>query len=374
MKGKLGFHDFWPLLKQTGSEWLEDKATKMAGALAYYSATSIAPMLVIAVWLATRFFGSEAPDKLRGEIASLTDRSVAAALQEAISRGYQNHSGALATVMSLVIGVASASCVFAELQDSLNTIWEVRPKPNRGFMGIVKDRFLSMTAVLGIAFLLLVSTVLSAVISTMSSQVMSHTVGSSSAVAQWTAFAIDLVLSTSIITVLFAAMFKWLPDATISWGDVWLGGFVTAVLFEIGKYLLSFYIGHAAPGSAFGAVGSIVVMLIWVFYSAQILFFGAEFTQVYANSFGTHIVPASNAEPLTEEMREQAGIPHSPTVRKRSPSGPRAMILPTRRRRAVVRPVSTTGKSAVEWGVPAIALITIARFAWKRLSMLKTRR
>ena len=367
MIGKMTAHDIWPTLKQTCSEWLEDKATKMAAALAYYSATSIAPMLVVAVWFVTRFYGAEAPDKLRSEIASLTDESIGAALQQAITSGYHQNAGFLATAISIVIGIASASCVFAELQDSLNTIWEVRPKSNRGIWGVIQDRFLSMTMVLGMAFLLLVSTVLSAVLSAVSGQLVNQTVGSTGATAKVAAFATDLVLSTGVVTVLFAAMFKWLPDVRVSWRDVWLGGFFTAILFEIGKYGLGIYIGKAAPGSAFGAVGSIVAMLVWVFYSAQILFFGAEFTQVYANKFGTHIVPADNAEPLTEEMREQAGNPHAePAVTRPTPRRRPLRAMPTVPAVPSRRHISKTGRRFVELGIPTFAAAAIGRFIWRR--------
>ena len=162
-------------------------------------------------------------------------------------------------------------------------------------------------------------------------------------------------------------MFKLLPDVVIRWRDVWLGAFVTALLFQIGKFLLGFYLGHFSPGSAFGAVGSIIVLLVWVYYSAQILYFGAEFTQVYANQYGSHIVPAGNAVALTEKMREQAGVPHDPA----SPSHPDNVNPPTTgpRLRSPRRPVAVVGpppRSYVARVVPVFAGIVIGRFAWKR--------
>jgi membrane protein len=304
--------DTWQLGRQTFSEWSEDKAPKMAAALAYFTILSVVPMLVIIVKVVSIRYGNQAAaDHLHDQLASLTDRNVADSLRDLIPKNNGAGQGTIAALLSLVISLIGASGVFAELQDSLNTIWEVKPKPNRGILGMIRDRFLSISMVFGIAFLLLVTMVVSSLITAASQWIMANTLGlngSTSHLATVVTFIIDVIVSTGVVTVLFAAMFKVLPDATIRWSDVWLGAGVTSILFQIGKYGLSLYIGLSKPGVAYGIAGSLVVLLVWVYYSAWILFLGAEFTQVYANKFGSKIVPSENAEPLTKDMRAQMGV------------------------------------------------------------------
>jgi membrane protein len=197
-----------------------------------------------------------------------------------------------------------ATGLFGQLQDALNTIWEVQPKPDRGIMGIIKDRFLSFTMILGVSFLLLVSLVISAAL-TFVNNYFSELLGGFTIVAQ----ILNIVISIGVITLIFAMIFKILPDVEIAWNDVWIGALVTAVLFTIGRTLIGIYLGSTATTSAYGAAGSLIVILLWVFYSSQILFIGAEFTQVYARLQGSRIRPAENARALTETERAQQGAP-----------------------------------------------------------------
>ena len=366
----------WPLVKQAGAEWSEDKASKMAASLAYYTVSSLAPLLVVVLGVVTLFAHNKlSPDQIKTRLGQLLDPKVADSLTDVIKSASAAKSGLVATIVGIVIALFSAGFLFGELQDSLNTIWEVKPKPNRGVMGFVKDRFLSMSMVLGVAFLLLVSTVLQSVVSGLSSSTVARVFGSKAtdvvggAVVLSTMSQIALFfVNTVVITVLFAGMFKILPDVVIRWRDVLLGAFVTALLFQVGKFGLAWYMGRFSPGSAFGAVGSIVVLLVWVYYSAQILYFGAEFTQVYANQYGSHIVPANNAEPLTEEMRQQAGMPHKPD----SPShpdnvNPPAKIPTTGSRLRRPRPAAgPPRRSYVARILPVFAGVVIGRYAWKR--------
>ena len=377
----------WPLTKRTFNEWLEDKVPKMSAALAYYITVSLAPLLVITLKVVGVFFGAKAAStQVHDQIASLTGGQIANAMQDIIARAGQPGSGTIATILSIVIALFGASGVFGELQDSLNTIWEVRPKPNRGIWGIIRDRFLSMTMVLGCAFLLLVSMFISTAITGVSGALLHSIFGGDGMTTKIIGFIIDLIISTAVITALFAAIFKVLPDVKISWGDVAMGAFVTAVLFQIGKYALGVYFAKAAPGSAYGAAGSIVALLLWVCYSGYILFFGAEFTQVYANEYGTRIVPSKNAEPLTEDMRRQAGIPHDqPKATTREgltssrPEGarpatgaapkPHPQPMPPRRRRYRRQPtprVTADHHSYVVRYLPVLAGVVLGRFAWKR--------
>ena len=372
MREKMSNIQVVPLLKKTGAEWSEDKASKMAASLAYYTATSIAPMVIAALGVFTLFVHKHMdPVKLKDTLTRLSDKSVADTLQTTIDKAATGNSGLIATLVGSIVAAFSASAVFGELQDSLNTIWEVKPKPNRGIKGIIKDRFLTLSMVFGIAFLLLVSTVLTGVVGGVSGTVVGRFTGGhiSAGVAQSILIVITFILNTGVITVLFAGMFKLLPDVIVAWRDVWLGAFLTSLMFQLGKLLLTLYITYFSPGSAFGAAGTVVIMLVWVYYSAQILFFGAEFTQVFANQYGSRAVPSANAEPLTEDMRAQAGIAHKPD----SPSHPdnvRRANKPPRRMPVVSVPPksvpSTAGKNAVLAAAPVAVGLVLGRLAWLR--------
>ncbi len=275
------------LVKQTFAEWSEDKAPKMAAALAYFTVLSVAPMLVIILKVVAIRYGSQhAADQLHDQLLHLTDKNVADSLRDLIPKSEHAGTGTIAALLSVVVALFGASGVFAELQDSLNTIWEVRPKPNRGFMGMVRDRFLSISMVFGIAFMLLVTMVVSSVITAASQWIISATIGAHGPIATVVTFLIEIVFSTAVVTVLFGSMFKVLPDATIRWGDVRLGAVVTALLFQIGKYGLGLYIGLSKPGVAYGIAGSLVVLLIWVYYSSQILFFARSLPRCMQTNTG----------------------------------------------------------------------------------------
>jgi membrane protein len=298
------------LLKQTFSEWQEDKASRLAAALAYYTDFSIVPLLLIAIAIAGFFFGDEAA---RGQVVDqaqgLFGQEGAATLETAIENANKPTTGLLATIIGIGAMILGATGFFGELKGSLNTIWEVEPKPGGGVWAMIKDRFLSFTMVLGIGFLLLTSLVLSAALSGLSGFFEAAMPGSS-LLAQ----AVNFVVSFGVITLLFAMIYKILPDVIIAWRDVWLGAAITALLFTIGKWAIGIYLGHASLGSTYGAAGSLLVVLAWVYYSAQILFFGAEFTQVYANKYGSRLTPEENAVAITDEARAQQGMPRKETV------------------------------------------------------------
>ncbi|MBD3562646.1 YihY/virulence factor BrkB family protein, partial [Planktothrix sp. FACHB-1355] len=196
--------------------------------------------------------------------------------------------------------------VFGELQDALNTIWEVAPKPDLGVKGFIRKRFLSFAMVLVIGFLLLVSLIISAVLAGLNSYLSNLLPG-----IDFVWLLANFVISFGVTTLLFAMIYRFLPDVKIAWSDVWIGAAITSLLFSIGRFLLGMYLGNGSFGSTYGAAGSIVVILAWVYYAAQILFFGAEFTQVYARKYGSQIVPDKNAIPLTDEARRQQGIPRT---------------------------------------------------------------
>ena len=283
----------WHLLKTTASKWSDDKAPRLGAALAYYTVFSIAPLLVIVIGIAGLVFGEKAAEgAIVQQISGLVGEQSAAAIQTMLANARTPSSGGLAAAVGIVTLLIGASGLFGQLQDALNSIWGVEPKPGRGVLGMLKDRFLSFVAILGTAFLLLVSLVISALLSAVGAvfnawlpapEIVLHLVNSA--------------VSFGVITILFAMIFKLLPDVKIAWRDVWLGAVVTALLFTIGKYALALYLGKSDVGSAYGAAGSLVIILVWVYYSAQILLFGAEFTAVYADEYGSRIVPADNAQP-----------------------------------------------------------------------------
>lgn len=284
--------DVWEIAKETAKDWSDDDASTLAAALAYYALLSLAPLLVISVGVAGWFLGADAA---RGRVASELSRVVggdaAQGIQSIVVNADEPKQGLIGTVVGVVTAFVGASGVFGQLQTSLDKIWEVKPKADRGILGQLKDRFFSFTMVLGVAFLLLVSLVLSSVLSSFG-EVMADTLPGGAVVWQIVNFAV----SFGVVTLLFALIFKVIPDVKVQWRDVWLGAAVTALLFTIGKQLLGLYLGKAAVGSAYGAAGSLVALVVWVYYAAQILFMGAEFTQVQARRRGAEIEPDKNAE------------------------------------------------------------------------------
>ncbi len=280
------------LLKTTLFEWLDDQAPMLGAALAYYTVFSLAPLLIIAIAIAGLVFGAEAAqgqifDQLRGLLGDASGKAMEEIVQSASA---EPKTGVVATVIGIVTLLFGASGVFGQLQASLNIIWGVQPKPGRGVLGIIRDRILSFGFILVVGFLLLVSLLLTAVIAFVGKQFEAMIPGTEALIQL-----LNAILSLAVITILFAMMFKILPDANIAWRDVLIGAFITALLFTIGKFALGFYLGRSGVASSYGAAGSLIVLLIWVYYSSQIVFFGAEFAQVYANRFGSHVTPSSNA-------------------------------------------------------------------------------
>src|SRR5919199_4252277 len=298
------------LLKQTVYEWLEDRAARLGAGLAYYTAVSLAPLLIILIAIAGFVLGRQAVEgQVVAQIQGLVGKTGAEAIQAMIASASQPKAGIIATVVSIATLLFGASGVFGALQDALNTIWEVTPKPGRGMLGMIRDRFVSFTMLLGVGFLLLVALVLSAGLAALGTFV-----GGLLPVPEVVLQAVNLIISFGVITLLFGMIFKILPDAEIRWNDVWIGAAVTSLLFTIGKFVLGLYLGKSSAGSAYGAAGSLIVVLLWVYYSAQILFFGAEFTQVYANTYGSRVVPSPDAVPLTPEAQAEQGMPRRETV------------------------------------------------------------
>ena len=287
------------LFKLSYQGWKEDHASRLAAALAYYTIFSLAPLLIIAIAVAGLLWQRDAvQQQVLNQIGSLVGaqgQTFVAGLLESASHPAQ---GIFATIVGIITLLFGALGAFNELHNALNTVWEVEEEKVTGFWNSIKklivQRFLSFAMVLGIGFLLLVSLLVSTGISALGTWV-----GSVLPFHEIILQIINLAISIGIVTALFALIFKYLPDAEIAWRDVWVGAFVTAVLFSIGKTLIGLYLGSSAVATSFGAAGSLVVLLLWIYYSAQLLFFGAEFTQVYANRLGSKIVTEGQAQTAT---------------------------------------------------------------------------
>jgi len=293
------------VVKNTFQEWSRDKASRLAAALAYYTVFSIPPLMVVAIGIASVFTDRQVIEQqVVNQAAALMGQQGGDAIQTILNSAEEPGKGELvSTLIGVALLIFGASGVFTQLQDALNTIFGVKPDPKRGLMGLIKERFLSFTMVLTIGFILLVSLVLSTVLTALGNFV--GGLVSEAAILLWI---VNFVVSFGVFTLLFALIFKTIPDVKLGWRDVLIGGVLTALLFKIGEYALAFYFERSDPTSAFGAAGSIILLLLWVYYSAQIVFFGAEFTEVYAREMGAGIQPKDGAVPVTDDARAQQGL------------------------------------------------------------------
>ncbi len=302
---------FIDLVKKTFKEWSEDKASRLAAALAYYTVFSIPPLLVVAIGIAALFTDRALIEsQLVGQAGSLMGTQGSEAIETILDSAESPGRGELIpTIIGIVLLVFGASGVFTQLQDAMNTIWNVEADPDRTIWTAIKDRFLSFTMVLAIGFILLVSLMLSTLVTTFGDYV-GQLVSDSDVLL----IILNFIFSLILITALFAVMFKTIPDVDIAWRDVAIGALLTAVLFKIGEYALGVYFDRSDPTSAFGAAGSVILLLLWVYYSVQILFLGAEFTQVYATEYGSGIRLVKGAIILTEEAKAKQGMPSEEKV------------------------------------------------------------
>src|SRR6266498_2491896 len=292
------------ILKLSYQGWKEDKASRLSAALAYYTIFSLAPLLIIVIAITGLFWQQQAVhQQVMGQIQSLVGVDGAKFVSDLLTGASNPARGITAAILGIITLIFGALGGFNELHNALNTIWEVKEKETKGFIQSIKkiilDRFLSFTMILGIGFLLLVSLVISAALSAVQT-----TIGNVFPFSEFILQLINLVISIGVITVLFALIYKFLPDAEIAWREVWLGAFMTAVFFSLGKLLIGIYLGNSAVASSFGAAGSLVLLLVWIYYSAQILFFGAEFTEVYANNYGSKIVSEDAEKTKTPQISQ----------------------------------------------------------------------
>jgi membrane protein len=278
---------------------MEDDATTLAAALSYYTVFSIAPLLIISVAVAGLVFGEEAArGQVHQQLQGLVGLNGAKAIEDMMTSASKPSSGIVATVVGVIVLLMGASGVFAQLQQTMNIIWKAKPPKISGIINVLRVRFLSFGMVLGIGFLLLVSLLLSAALAAIGSY-FGHLLPGTEAI--W--HLINSVVSLGVVTVLFALIYKILPDTRVAWRDVWLGAAVTALLFTAGKFLIGLYLGKTTVLSSYGAAGSVIVVFIWVYYSAQILIFGAELTQVYSKQ---RTAEAQLRARLKERSQQQA--------------------------------------------------------------------
>lgn len=291
------------VLKDTFKEFSEDDCTSHAAAIAYFTVLALPPLLVIIITLAGFFLGERAVQgHLEQQISEFTSAEAAGQIQTIVrNASEQKQTGTIASIVSVILVLLAASGIFSRIQNALNRVWQVRPDPNQGgIKSFVKKRLNSFLMLLGVGVLLIASIVAGWALSFFAEQIANWLPEGFSQVFLWI---VEIVVTLTIFMALFAAIFKILPDVELAWRDLWFGAFVTAVLFTIGKFAISFYLGKSDPGSAYGAAGSLVVLLIWIYYSALVFLIGAEFTQVWSRRYGAEIKPKAGAVRVVRELR-----------------------------------------------------------------------
>jgi len=312
---KINLHlkDLWSITKKTVSAWNAADPFRQSAVIAYYAIFSIPALLVIIITLAGFAFGKEAVQgQISDQIGSAIGEDTAKQVEEMIANAGKQKNSIWATIISVITLIIGSTGVFAQLQISLNQIWEVKVVAKKKWLKSIKDRLFSFGLILSIAFLLLISLLLSTGLSAFSGWIKAHLPDFMLFIFQL----INFVLSFGVISVLFALMFKILPDARIRWKDVWIGSIVTSLLFILGKFALGFYFGKANPGSTYGAAGSIVLLMLWVSYSCMIVFFGAEFTKQFTTHFGRKIEPTKDAEIIELPEEKQLVLEKKEVVAK----------------------------------------------------------
>jgi membrane protein len=288
MKKKITLKGIWEVLMDSFNGFLNNKVLKLSGALAYFTVFSLGPMLIVAIFFADIFYGRDAIEgNIYLQTKSFIGPAAAIQIQEVIKNASLSGKTNFTAIVGFITLLVGATSVFSEIQDSVNMIWNLKAKPKKGWLKILVNRVLSFSVVVGLGFLLLVSLIITALVEAMSNHlyhVFPH-------ITVAIVYVVNLLLTLIVTTLLFSVIFKVLPDAKIKWKDVLVGSITTAILFMLGKFGITFYIGSSNIGSTYGTAGSLIVILIWIYYSAIILYFGAEFTKAYAAHYGSRIEP-----------------------------------------------------------------------------------
>ncbi len=321
MKKKVSVKGLFGVMKDSFKGFGNDKVTKLSGSLAYYTVFSMGPLLVVIISLCSIFLGREAVEgKIFEQLSGFVGHDTALQLQEVIKNASLAGKGKLAAIIGIIALLFGATTVFADIQDSINKIWGIKPKPKKGWLKMLQNRFLSFSVIASLGFLLLVSLGISTIIEGL----MSSFQAKYPDVAVTIVYIVNLLLTFGITTLIFGVIFKVLPDARISWKDIIAGAVATALLFMLGKFGISFYISKTNVGSTFGAAGSIVVLLVWVYYSSIILYFGAEFTKAYAVKYGSPIHPDEYAVTM-KQVEVETG---KQSVQDKEKTSPEVKIKP----------------------------------------------
>jgi len=355
--------DIFAVIKAALKEFMEDKATRLAAALAYYAIFSIGPLLFVLVALAGWRFGEDAiRGQIHGQIAAMVGEEAAKTI-ESMMAAKKLGTSPITTILAVITLMIGASGVFGQLQDALNTVWEVKAKPGMGIWAFLRDRFLSMSMVLVLGFLLLISMVLTTAV-----QALVERGGQLLPIPDAVTAGLSTVTSFIVVALLFAMIYKFLPDVKLSWKDVGVGALVTAGLFTGGKYLLGLYLGREGMASAYGAAGSVVVILLWVYYSSMILLFGAEFTQAYVKQRGHKIQYTKYAVPVTQEARAQEGMPKPESVEpERARVYARESLGPVSAAPLAAAPLTAGAPAVIGEGVSGGNGTVVRTFPWASL-------
>ncbi|WP_442589220.1 YihY/virulence factor BrkB family protein [Pedobacter sp. AW31-3R] len=300
---KITFKGIWEVLKNSFTGFGDHKVTKLSGSLAYYTVFSMAPLLVVIISLCGIFLGQEAAQgQIYGQLAGFMGKETALQLQDIVSKAAIGDKSTVAFIIGIVTLLVGATTVFGDIQDSINTIWGLKPKPKRGWLKMLQNRFLSFSVIISLAFLLLVSLGITTILDGFSNSLKARFADISVVLF----YIINQIVTLAVVSLIFGVIFKVLPDARIKWRDVIYGAVVTALLFMLGKFGISIYIGQSDVGSTYGAAGSLVILLLWTYYSSIILYFGAEFTKAYAIAYGSEIHPSHYAV-TTKEVEIETG-------------------------------------------------------------------
>ncbi|MDR6197245.1 YihY/virulence factor BrkB family protein [Siphonobacter sp. SORGH_AS_0500] len=297
MEKKLSFKGIWEVLKNTFSGFSDDKVTKLGASLAYYTVFSMGPLMIVIISLCSIFLGREAVEgEIYQQLNGFVGKETALQLQEIIKKAAVSGKTTVAAAIGIGTLIIGATSVFAEIQDSINTIWGLKAKPKKSWLKLIQNRFLSFSVIISLAFVLLVSLAVTSVIDVISDRLQARFPD----VTVILFYIVNQLVTFSVISLIFGVIFKVLPDAKIKWKDVRSGAMVTAILFMIGKFAISFYINQSDVGGTYGTAGSLVVLLLWAYYSSMILYFGAEFTKAYAIKYGSAIHPSDYAVTIKE--------------------------------------------------------------------------
>ena len=303
-KKNLTLKGIWEVLKNSFTGFSNHNVMKFSAALAYYTVFSMAPLLIVIISLCGIFLGQEAVEgQIYGALAGFMGEDTAMQLQEIIKKASISGKDTIAAIIGIITLLVGATTVFAEIQDSINDIWGLKPKPKRGWLKILKNRFLSFSVIISLGFILLVSLAVTSLIDGFSDILQARF----PEVTVVIFYILNQAITLAVISLIFGVIFKVLPDAEIKWRDVISGSVVTALLFMLGKFAISFYISKSEVGSTYGAAGSLVVLLLWTYYSSIILYFGAEFTKAYAVKFGSEIRPSNYAVTMKQVEVETGG-------------------------------------------------------------------